>query len=77
MIYRLTLPADFFSDKLNTKLLQGIVRDLRPMGIMLQFDLPGLQLTMTKVTNDFTVEEFNSKIDELKDLFAKHCEDNN
>lgn len=77
MLYRLTLPADFFSDKLNTKLLQGIVRDLRPMGIMLQFDLPGLQLTMTKETDDFSRKEFEDKINELKDLFKKHCENNN
>ena len=74
MQYKLTLPADFFADRLSTKLLQGIVRDLRPMGVELHFDIPGLELRLDKGDSEISLAEFEPKMQELKELFTKHYE---
>ena len=76
MEYRLTIPTDFFGNKLNSKMLQGIVRDLRPLGIRLQFDIPGLEIVMTKESGSITHAEWLEKIEVLKVLFSKHCDIN-
>ena len=72
MQYKLTLPADFFESQLTSKLLASIVKELRPLGVELHFDIVGLSLSITKNSEDIPPTEIVDILGKVKVAFDKH-----